>query len=133
MVEGGEDCISVASNVAPELCRDMYLACKRGRIGRAQQLGADVKRLSAALSREPSPAPLKYALSRLDLMSPTVRLPLVEASAQSKSELDALLSDPRERHRRCMIASSGPPRPTACLHSRGWLRESHNALVDVHR
>ena len=110
MVEGGEGCISVASNVAPELCRDMYLACKRGRIGRAQQLGADVKRLSAALSREPSPAPLKYALSRLDLMSPTVRLPLVEASAQSKSELDALLSDLRERHGSCMIASSGPPK-----------------------
>ncbi len=73
MLEGGDGCISVASNVAPDLCRDMYLACKRGQIGRAQQLGADVKRLSAALSRETGPVLLKYALSWLDLMSPTVR------------------------------------------------------------
>jgi 4-hydroxy-tetrahydrodipicolinate synthase len=98
MALGGDGCISVASNIAPGLCRDMYLACKQGQLNRAQRLGAEIARLSAALFRESSPAPLKYALNRLGLMRPRVRLPLVEASVQLQSELDALIADLRERY-----------------------------------
>ena len=106
IVQGGDGCISVVSNVTPGLCGDVYLACKRGHLGHARRLSAEVARLTAALFRESNPAPLKYALSRLGLMSPRVRLPLVEASAQSKSELDALLSDVCERFGNCVLASS---------------------------
>ena len=90
---GGDGCISVTSNVAPGPCRDMYLSCKRGELGRAQHLDADLARLTAALLREASPAPLKYALSRLGLMSARLRLPLVEPTAQTRSELDTILAD----------------------------------------
>jgi 4-hydroxy-tetrahydrodipicolinate synthase len=95
---GGDGCISVTSNLAPGLCRDMYLSCRRGEFGRAQRLDADLARLTAALFREASPAPLKYALSRLGLMSSRLRLPLVEPTAQTRSEIDAVLADLSERY-----------------------------------
>jgi 4-hydroxy-tetrahydrodipicolinate synthase len=95
---GGDGCISVTSNVAPGLCREMYLSSKQGEIARAQLLSTAIAALTAALFRETNPAPVKYALSRLGLMSPRVRLPLVEPTTQSRRELDILLADLSERH-----------------------------------
>ena len=90
--QGGDGCISVASNVAPGLCRAMYAAWKQGEIARAQQLAAVIARLAAALSRESNPAPLKYALSLMNLMSPRVRLPLVELKRETKAEIERILA-----------------------------------------
>ena len=60
---GGHGCISVTSNVAPGLCRNMFLECKQGQMSRAQRLAVPFAQLTAALFRESNPAPLKYALS----------------------------------------------------------------------
>lgn len=103
---GGDGCISVTSNVAPVLCRDMYLSCKRGELGRAQRLDADIARLTAALFRETSPAPVKYALSRLGLISARLRLPLVEATAQTRTEVETILADLCERHGDGLVLNS---------------------------
>ncbi len=89
--QGGDGCISVTSNVAPGLCRNMYLAWKQGHVARAQRLARPIAQLTAALFRESNPAPLKYALSLLGLMSPEVRLPLVELSSQSQVEVARVL------------------------------------------
>src|ERR1019366_5306852 len=70
--QGGNGCISVTSNVAPGLCRAMYLAVKHGQSSRAQHLAAVVARLSRALFSESNPVPVKYALSSLKMMSPAV-------------------------------------------------------------
>src|SRR6195256_300372 len=35
---GGNGCISVTSNIAPGLCRSMFLECKQGQMARAQRL-----------------------------------------------------------------------------------------------
>jgi len=75
LAQGGNGCISVTSNVAPGLCRTMFLACKQGQMAKAQRLGDPIAQLTYALFREPNPVPLKYALSLLGLMSPKVRLP----------------------------------------------------------
>jgi 4-hydroxy-tetrahydrodipicolinate synthase len=48
--------------------------------------------LTAVLFRETSPAPLKYALSLLGLMSPKVRLPLVELTDYSKADVAAVMA-----------------------------------------
>src|SRR6202030_4220361 len=90
--QGGNGCISVTSNVAPGLCRAMYLACKQGQMARAQRLANQVAQLTSALFRETNPAPLKYALRLLDLMSPKVRLPLVEPTEQTKAELAVVMT-----------------------------------------
>ena len=90
--QGGNGCISVTSNVAPGLCRNMFLACKQGQIVRAQRLSSEIAPLTSALFRESNPVPLKYALSLLGLMSPKVRLPLVELTEQTKAELAVVVA-----------------------------------------
>ena len=90
--QGGNGCISVTSNVAPSLCRSMFLACKQGQMVRAQRLSGEIAPLTSALFRETNPVPLKYALSLLDLMSPKVRLPLVESNEQTKAELAVVMA-----------------------------------------
>ena len=47
--QGGNGCISVTSNVAPGLCRSMYLALKRGQISQAQRLAIAIMKLTDAL------------------------------------------------------------------------------------
>jgi 4-hydroxy-tetrahydrodipicolinate synthase len=39
LAQGGNGCISVTSNLAPELCRSMFLACKHGQMAKAQRFG----------------------------------------------------------------------------------------------
>jgi len=92
LAQGGDGCISVTSNVAPGLCRNLYLAFRRGQINTAQRWAVPVAELTAALFRETNPAPLKYALSLLGFMSPKVRLPLVEASDTVKADIAARMA-----------------------------------------
>jgi 4-hydroxy-tetrahydrodipicolinate synthase len=87
LANGGDGCISVTSNVAPALCRNMYLAWKQAQSARALRLARVIGQLTAALFLESNPAPLKYALSLFGLMSSHVRLPLVELSPQAKEEI----------------------------------------------
>jgi 4-hydroxy-tetrahydrodipicolinate synthase len=90
--QGGNGCISVTSNVAPGLCRAMYLAWKQGHPSRIRRLAAAVAELTGALFREGNPVPVKYALSAIGLISPAVRLPLVELGGDTKAEIDAVLA-----------------------------------------
>jgi 4-hydroxy-tetrahydrodipicolinate synthase len=90
--QGGNGCISVTSNIAPGLCRNMFLACRQGQITSAQRWAIPVAKLTDVLFHETSPVPLKYALSLLGLMSPKVRLPLVELTDQTKAGLAGILA-----------------------------------------
>ncbi len=103
LAQGGNGCISVTSNAAPGLCRSMFLACKHGHLAKAQRLGIPIAQLTYALFREPNPVPLKYALSRLGLMSPKVRLPLVELADQSKAEIAAVMAKMCDENAEAMI------------------------------
>ncbi|MBX9712072.1 MAG: 4-hydroxy-tetrahydrodipicolinate synthase [Xanthobacteraceae bacterium] len=87
LVYGGNGCISITSNVMPELCRKLYLSCTQGELKFARSLAIRLSHLTAALLREPTPAPLKYALSLLGLMSPRLRLPLVELAEPGKADV----------------------------------------------
>ena len=89
--QGGDGCISVTSNVAPGLCRAMHSAWTQGQIARAQQLALVIARLTAALFRESNPAPVKYALSVMNFISPRVRLPLVELRSETKIEIEKVM------------------------------------------
>jgi 4-hydroxy-tetrahydrodipicolinate synthase len=103
LAQGGDGCISVTSNVTPSLCRAMYLACRRGELAQAQRLAAMVARLTAALFRESNPAPVKYALSAMNIISPRVRLPLVELRDETKVEIDKVLAQALAAHPGCLI------------------------------
>ncbi len=104
--QGGNGCISVTSNVVPGLCRAMYLALKQGQLSRAQHLAAALARLTSALLGESNPVPLKYALSSMKMMSPKVRLPLVELKSESKAEIDAVLAQVYEGYADYMIGNA---------------------------
>ena len=107
--QGGDGCISVTSNVAPALCRNMHLAFRQGQIATAQRAAVSLAHLTAALFRESNPVPVKYALSLLNLMSPKVRLPLVELSERSKAELDAVMMQLCGEHAQDMIGGLRGP------------------------
>ena len=106
---GGHGCISVTSNVAPGLCRNMFRECKQGQMSRAQRLAVPFAQLTAALFRESNPAPLKYALSVLGLMSPKVRLPLVELTNPTKAELTTILAQVCDGYSVTMIGKMRGP------------------------
>jgi len=89
---GGVGCISVTANVAPKLCSDFQKAMREGRWDDALELQDRLYPLHTALFTDASPAPTKYALSRVRPGFPAgLRLPLVEASEASKRAVDAAL------------------------------------------
>jgi 4-hydroxy-tetrahydrodipicolinate synthase len=91
-VLGGVGCISVTANVAPRLCADFAAACAAGDWARALVLHDRLFPLHKAMFTDASPAPVKYALSRVhDWFSPDVRLPIIPASAASRAAVDAAL------------------------------------------
>lgn len=89
---GGVGCISVTANVAPRLCSDFQKAMREGRWDDALKLQDRLYPLHAALFSDASPAPTKYALTRVRPGFPAeLRLPLVEACDASRREVDAAL------------------------------------------
>ena len=89
---GGVGCISVTANVAPKLCSDFQKAMRERRWDDALKLQDRLYPLHSALFTDASPAPTKYALTRLRNNFPgELRLPLVEASDASKRAVDAAL------------------------------------------
>lgn len=89
---GGRGAISVTANVAPALCAEFQDAIAANELKKARELNDRLFPLHYAMFSDASPAPVKYALSRVhDWVEPTVRLPLVEASAESRRAVDEAL------------------------------------------
>lgn len=89
---GGVGCISVTANVAPRLCAEFQKAMREGRWDEALKLQDRLYPLHSALFTDASPAPTKYALSRIRNNFPNeLRLPLVQASDASKKAVDDAL------------------------------------------
>jgi len=87
---GGDGCISTVANVTPDLCRAIHSSLRQGRLQTSRYLQRRLGALQACLGRE-SPAALKYALSLLGLMRPTMRLPLVELDEPSRAAVASAL------------------------------------------
>jgi len=117
MAHGGDGCISVTSNLAPGLCRNMFLAWKQGYSVRAQRLACPIAELTDVLFRETNPVPLKQALALLGLTSSAVRLPLVGLSEPHRIELSEVLFRMCHECTEQMIGSvdTAPPRQQSQL------------------
>lgn len=89
--QGGQGCISVTANVAPELCARLQKCCLAGDYGSALDIDMRLAALHKALFLEPSPAPTKYALAKLGVCSEESRLPLVPVSAATRAAVDAAM------------------------------------------
>ncbi|HSM54197.1 MAG TPA: 4-hydroxy-tetrahydrodipicolinate synthase [Erythrobacter sp.] len=89
---GGRGCISVTANVAPALCAEFQAACAANDLVEARRLNDLLYPLHYAMFSDASPAPVKYALSRVhEWIEPGVRLPLVECSDASQKAVDEAL------------------------------------------
>ena len=85
---GGNGVISVSSNIAPRLCKDLQDACAKGDYKKALQLQDLLTDLHEAMFCETNPIPVKYAASLMGLCSAENRLPLVEATKDSKNRIE---------------------------------------------
>ena len=91
--QGGRGCISVVSNIVPDLCAAMQNASLDGDIATAQALQAKLVPLIRTLFCESSPSPIKYAMARLGHCAEDIRLPLLPATDATRAQVDAALAD----------------------------------------
>ena len=89
---GGRGCISVTSNVAPDLCAQMQRACRKGDYAAALALQDRLAPLHAALFSDASPGPVKYAAHLMGKCTAEWRLPLVPPAAANQKNLRHILS-----------------------------------------
>jgi 4-hydroxy-tetrahydrodipicolinate synthase len=90
---GGHGVISVTSNVAPEGMAALQAAIAAGDLATARAWQDRLRGLHAGLFADSSPAPAKYALSRLGLCSEDLRLPLVPANDIARAAVDAAMAE----------------------------------------
>jgi 4-hydroxy-tetrahydrodipicolinate synthase len=89
---GGVGCISVTANVAPKLCAEFQAACAAGDLAQARELNDKLYPLHYAMFEDASPAPVKYALSRVhNWLNDAVRLPLTSCNEAARKAVDAAL------------------------------------------
>ncbi len=93
MAHGGHGCISVTSNVAPDLCATFYNAVMGDDWKTALYWQDRLIRLHKALFTDASPSPTKFAMAHLGLCLEDVRLPIVAASEASRAEVLAGMRD----------------------------------------
>ncbi|MBC7727138.1 MAG: 4-hydroxy-tetrahydrodipicolinate synthase [Microbacteriaceae bacterium] len=93
MLLGGHGNVSVTANVAPRLMHELCMAAMAGQIGRAREIHFQLLSLHKQLFCEPSPAPTKWAMSRLGLCRPDLRLPITPLTAAGQLLVDAALHD----------------------------------------
>jgi 4-hydroxy-tetrahydrodipicolinate synthase len=89
---GGVGCISVTANVAPKLCADFQAAIAANDLATARELNDRLYPLHYAMFEDASPAPVKYALSRVhNWLNGSVRLPIIPCSEDARKAVDAAL------------------------------------------
>ncbi|NOZ01231.1 MAG: 4-hydroxy-tetrahydrodipicolinate synthase [Deltaproteobacteria bacterium] len=88
---GARGVISVASNVAPGLVVKLWDLWKAGELDGAAALDRSLAPLFEALFVEPNPVPCKAAAMMLGICKDTVRLPLVQASSETRDLMAGVL------------------------------------------
>jgi 4-hydroxy-tetrahydrodipicolinate synthase len=88
MASGGDGVISVFSNPYPSEMKKITDAMLNNNLKLAQELNNKYLSMMNALFVETSPAPVKYAMSKLGLCENVLRLPLLKATSKAEELLD---------------------------------------------
>ena len=83
--------ISVTANVAARAMHDLCAAALAGRHDEARAINERLMPLHKALFVESNPIPVKWAVSRLGLIGPGIRLPLTPLSESLHSSVEAAM------------------------------------------
>ena len=93
MLLGGHGNVSVTANVAPRLMHELCVAAMAGQVALAREIHFRLLSLHKQLFCEPSPAPTKWAMSRLGRCRPEVRLPITALTPAGQAAVDAALRE----------------------------------------
>ena len=91
MLCGGQGNVSVTANVAPKLMHELCVAAMAGDAKQAMQLQFKLLPLHKHLFVEANPIPLKWAMHRMGLCGPTMRLPMTDLSEGNRPVVEAAL------------------------------------------
>ncbi len=90
---GAQGVISVTANVAPRIMHEMCAAALAGDHERARQLNEQLMPLHRAMFFESSPIPVKWAVQRLGLIGPGIRLPMTELAEPMRPRVEAAMRE----------------------------------------
>lgn len=91
MLCGGHGNISVTANVAPRLMHGLCAAALAGNIRRAMEIQFQLMPVHKNLFIEANPIPVKWAMARMGLCGPALRLPMTAMSQASEAPVEAAL------------------------------------------
>ena len=91
MLCGGHGNVSVTANVAPRLMHELCTAAMAGNVARAMEIQLQLLPVHKALFVESNPIPVKWAVSRMGLSKPALRLPLTPLTPANHSVLERAL------------------------------------------
>jgi 4-hydroxy-tetrahydrodipicolinate synthase len=91
MLCGGQGNISVSANIAPRLMHEMCMAAIAGDRAKAMAIQLQLLPIHKHLFVEANPIPVKWAMTRLGLCGPTLRLPMTQLEAANTPVVEAAL------------------------------------------
>ena len=91
MLCGGHGNISVTANVAPRLMHELCVAALAGDIRRAMDIQFQLMPVHKNLFIEANPIPVKWAMARMGLCGPAMRLPMTGMLQASEAPVEAAL------------------------------------------
>ncbi|MBA2675515.1 4-hydroxy-tetrahydrodipicolinate synthase [Ramlibacter sp.] len=91
MLCGGQGNVSVTANVAPRLMHELCVAAMAGDARGAMEIQRKLLPLHKALFVEANPIPLKWAMARMGLCGPAMRLPMTPLSEAAQAPVEAAL------------------------------------------
>ena len=91
MLVGGAGNISVTANVAPRLMHELCVAAMKGDIATAMKIQFQLMPVHKNLFVEANPIPVKWAMNRMGLSGPALRLPMTELSEGQRPVVEAAL------------------------------------------
>jgi 4-hydroxy-tetrahydrodipicolinate synthase len=93
MLLGGHGNVSVTANVAPRAMADLCRAAMAGDARRATEIHMRLLALHRQLFSEANPIPVKWAMTRMGLAGPALRLPLVPHGESHHAALEAAMRE----------------------------------------
>ena len=91
MLCGGQGNISVSANIAPRLMHELCVAAIAGDVAKAMSIQMQLLPIHKHLFVEANPIPVKWAMTRLGLCGPTLRLPMTQMEACNVPVVEAAL------------------------------------------
>jgi 4-hydroxy-tetrahydrodipicolinate synthase len=95
MLCGGAGNISVTANIAPRLMHELCVAATQGHVEEAMRIQFQLLPVHKNLFVEANPIPVKWAMQRMGLCGPNLRLPMTVLSESQQPLVEAALKASR--------------------------------------